>query len=286
MESAVDISCIILFHAEDLIAHRTLRGIRRATDYCENKSLHVERVCVLDNATSLTRDIALKSAPNLIVETSLGDPGLARNAGVRRASGKYVAFVDGDDFVSANWLYNAYLQMEATSREVVLHPEVVLAFGKIQFCWRHMSQDSPKCRVGNLLCFNYWNSAAFLRRETCIRIPYAATPAKSGFGYEDWHWNTLLVAGGVKHEVVSGTAHFNRMKDTGSRWSQHDAAYAVIPRSRSSAKSMFSIQALRTIIPPEPARCRRQPGLPRCWVASPERCTCARFVSPGHARTT
>jgi len=227
----VDISCIILFHAEDLIAHRTLRSIGRATDYCEKKSLHVERVCVLDNAASLTRDIVLKSAPNLVVETSFGDPGLARNAGVQRASGEYVAFVDGDDFISENWLYNAYLQMEATSREVVLHPEVVLAFGRIQRCWRHLSQDSPKFHVGNLLCFNYWNSAAFLRRETCVRIPYVAARARNGFGYEDWHWNTLVVADGVKHEVVPCTAHFTRMKTAGSRWSEHDAAAAVIPRS-------------------------------------------------------
>ena len=225
---AMDISCIVTFRAEDLIAHRTLRGISRAVDFCKRQSLNVETVCVLDDATSLTRELVAKSAPDIVIETSFGDSALARNAGVQRSSGKYVAFVEGDDFVSANWLHNAYRQMEATSSEVALHPEMGLAFGKSCRHWYHPNQDSPEFHVGNLLCLNYWGPAVFVRRETCTRIPFVPARAQDGFGYEDWHWNTLLAADGVQHAVVPLTACFVRVKTAGSRFPEPNAAGGVI----------------------------------------------------------
>ncbi|MCS7814639.1 hypothetical protein N0387_21605, partial [Pseudomonas aeruginosa] len=45
-------------------------------------------------------------------------------------------------------------------------------------------------------------------------LPYLETRVgKSGFGYEDWHWNLEVIASGRKHTLASGTCLFYRRKE-------------------------------------------------------------------------
>lgn len=64
----------------------------------------------------IINDGSTDSSPNLIkhflendhrfklISISNSGQGIARYQGIRRAKGKYIAFVDGDDYVAKNWL--------------------------------------------------------------------------------------------------------------------------------------------------------------------------------------
>ncbi len=65
-----------------------------------------EIVCVIDGATDGSREVveeyAKKHTNILLVEQENRGVSAARNNGLRRASGEYVWFVDGDDMIAPN----------------------------------------------------------------------------------------------------------------------------------------------------------------------------------------
>jgi glycosyltransferase involved in cell wall biosynthesis len=214
-----DISCILALHAEGLIAHKTIRAINRAVAHAEKAGLATELVVVLDKATPETRRYIENSrfvypVPKLI-STDLGDLGLVRNVAIEHSSGGYIAVLDGDDLISENWLTRAY-EVNRLDSHLIVHPELCVYFDQKALLFYHPNQISEEFDAANLIVENYWISLCFSRRETFLQIPYVATPKSLGFGYEDWHWNCEVMARGFVHTIARGTAHFIRVKLSGS----------------------------------------------------------------------
>ncbi len=72
----------------------------------------IEVICVDDGSTDLSLNIlkeyqARDSRVRIVTETNAG-PALARNNGMRRARGEYIAFLDADDFFEPNFLEALY----------------------------------------------------------------------------------------------------------------------------------------------------------------------------------
>jgi glycosyltransferase involved in cell wall biosynthesis len=210
-----DISCIVTFHAEGLLAHRTLRSVQRAIDYCAERGVSVEKVFVLDDATDATKAAALRFAPDVAVEIALRNLPLARNEGTQRASGEFVTFHDADDLISENWFYEAWRRIREFPYETVVHPEIHFEFGQQYQYWPLAGQDDPRFHVGSLLVHYGWRTEVLLRRSVALEIPYAPLRLEAGFGSEDWHWNTLIIARGIKHEIAPSTAQFYRIREGG-----------------------------------------------------------------------
>jgi len=214
-----DISCIVPFHAEGLIAHKTIRSINRAMKYAEQRGLLIELLIVLDRATSETRRYVETSSvidpAACILSTDFGDPGLARNAAIERACGEYIAIIDGDNLIAEDWLVRAH-EVNRLSHCYVIHPEVNVYFDQKTSLFYHPDQQQEDFDETNLIVENYWTALSFSRRETYLLIPYSPTPPLSGFGFEDWHWNCEVMARGFVHKVAPGTAHFIRVKERGS----------------------------------------------------------------------
>jgi len=217
---AVDISCIVTLHREGILAHKTLASIAPAMRFAAATGARSELLLVADRADSETLQY-LERSPHLppdtrVLATDFGDPGLARNHGVQAAQGEYIAIFDGDDLCSENWLAEA-LRQGRENPAYIVHPDYNVYFGAERWILRHPDQRDAGFRASQLLVENAWTALCVARRETLLTIPYSHTPANSGFGYEDWHWNCDTIAAGSVHVVAPDTVHFIRLKTSGSR---------------------------------------------------------------------
>ncbi|HAP8547826.1 TPA: glycosyltransferase family 2 protein, partial [Enterococcus faecium] len=57
-----------------------------------------------DSSNKICEDYALKDSRIRIIHKNNAGLGLARNTGLEHVKGKYVAFIDSDDFVAANYI--------------------------------------------------------------------------------------------------------------------------------------------------------------------------------------
>lgn len=84
----------------------------------------IEIICVNDGSTDNSLQILLdyQNKDNRIVVVSQKNcgAGVARNSGLKIAKGKYVIFLDPDDFFELNMLEKLYLRMELTNAEVCI----------------------------------------------------------------------------------------------------------------------------------------------------------------------
>ena len=91
LNNKIDISAVVTFHAEGLVAHRTLLGLERVRRYANQHNIVVEFVLILDTADAETSRI-VRSSPVLreidqILEVTNADQGASRNSGIAVALG-------------------------------------------------------------------------------------------------------------------------------------------------------------------------------------------------------
>lgn len=74
-----------------------------------------------DRTGQICRDFAAQdSRVTVIQQPTQQGVAVARNVGLAAASGEYVTFVDGDDFVDAAYLAHMYQQMQAKQADIVI----------------------------------------------------------------------------------------------------------------------------------------------------------------------
>lgn len=246
-DDAPRVSVIITAHAEK--AHWLRRAIKSVTT--QQDAPDFELILILDKPTNEVvneaGDAARQGACDFVTVFH-GDLGESRNEGVRRARGKYIAFLDGDDLFGSRWLRQAYeyarmLENELAKKDVeaaehgaqtliaesfVLHPEYNIFFGAQNFMHRHIGDDSPEFDAKDLVQFNAWSALAFAPSSVFQRFPYAR--AANGCGYEDYDFNVRTLGAGVAHRCVPGSAHMIRMKlDDSSMATRYVGKNLVIP---------------------------------------------------------
>ena len=145
--------------------------------------------------------------------TNFGDPGLARNAAIRKAKGEYLALIDADDVVSHNWLKNGLERLRDASLRDVVHPETEIRFDrkKIKSCSIREEYTDYWRETLALIGGNRWCSVVMGRREVFKRCKYPSS--KNGFGYEDYYFNCSVVKSGGRNLVARGTTAFCFQKD-------------------------------------------------------------------------
>ncbi len=213
MTHMIDITAVLTAHAEGVLAGPSLVSFDQAIEAARQFGLVVEGLVVLDRPTAATRMqfVGVEGRHRVIVADE-GDPGLARNAAVASASGRFVAFLDGDDLWSQNWLVAAHRFCAAEPDAIVAHSEVNVVFGQVRQMWWHIDSRDPAFDLGYLRIGNYWDAMSFSTREIYRRHPFVANDLRRGFGHEDWHWNCLTLAVGIDHRPVPGTVHFKRRR--------------------------------------------------------------------------
>ena len=87
--------------------------IRQCLDSIVNQTLKdIQIICVDDGSTDSSPEIieeyARKDSRVIAIHQENGGAGAARNNGLRHAAGKYLSFLDSDDFFELNMLEEAY----------------------------------------------------------------------------------------------------------------------------------------------------------------------------------
>jgi len=208
------ICCVVNAHREGNVLFPTLSSVKRAVSYAEKCGLTVSVHIVLDNSDDTTKEVVNRecTAESMVIhEVAFKDLAHSRNYAVEKSTGKYMAFVDGDDLWSRNWLVDSYVLAERGGSSVVWHPEYNIFFGdKQSHVFNHVDMDAQDFEMESLFRMNYWTALSFAQTRIFREHPYKENRIMDGFGYEDWTWNYETIQSGIKHKVVAGTVHFIR----------------------------------------------------------------------------
>jgi len=228
----IEISVAILFHNEGHLALRSLRSLKRLTDQLVHQGISFEVIATLDRPDFRTKEIVSTSKQiSRFLEVDFGSPALSRNHLVLASTGKYIAFLDGDDLWSRNWLSLAHSAAESIGHEVILHPAFCYYFYERDFgvhsysefvnpsALSHLTRhpDDLGLTVNRLSMDNIWSAHSFGKRSIYQRIPFRADSEEQGKGIEDWSFNIESVSEGVPHSSVEGTVHMVRIKEQNSQ---------------------------------------------------------------------
>ncbi|UKI22681.1 MAG: glycosyltransferase [Anaerotruncus sp.] len=92
---------------------------------CKKQTLKdIEIICVDDGSTDssckIAEEFAAADSRFVVIKQQNGGAGAARNNGLRHAKGKYLSFLDSDDFFEPDMLEKAYEKAEETKADFVV----------------------------------------------------------------------------------------------------------------------------------------------------------------------
>lgn len=145
--------------------------IGRAIDSVLNQTYQaMECIVVNDGSTDNTREIVASYADRVIlVEQANQGASAARNAGIARAKGEYIAFLDADDYWHPS-------KLEKQARLLQDHPHLVLVSTRLA---RHEQEDSDRLQDDALRAQPYSSDIADIHTDllALLQNPYLGTPS-------------------------------------------------------------------------------------------------------------
>lgn len=209
-----DVAAIITAHAEGVMAGLSFRSLLDAVATARDEGIDVEVLVVLDNPTDATRTVFAEADRHgaALAEVSYADQGMVRNHAVGQVTAGHVAFLDGDDLWSENWLADSY-RMCAGEPKVIGHPELNWFFENQQNLYFLPDQTDPEFDPALLRIANPWDALCFAPRSAYVDLPFAPRAVAEGYAYEDWHWMLETYLAGYVHRIVPETIHFKRRRE-------------------------------------------------------------------------
>jgi len=228
-----NVTAVMMAHGEGALSAVSYNNLQSVAKFAIDANVSVEKVVVLDRPDNKTARIfqSLSDSSVRVVETDFGDQGKVRNFIAEHSQGETIAFLDGDDMWSDNWLLESWRFMKQDSREnLIMHPEFNWFFGGTASVLVNVDQESEFYQADFLRHANYWDAMCMARRQTHLDIPYCDRRIKDGFAFEDWHWNCETIVAGYIHKTVANTIHFKRRR-LGSQSGEASGNQSLMPKT-------------------------------------------------------
>lgn len=224
------LSIVVTAHHEGPLVKNTIESLLSAVKEIKKIGMQYELLVNIDKGNMETRaciEQYAKQTEIKIFSTEYGDPGLARNSIIRKTKGEFIAVIDADDVVTPNWFIEAMKRIRAEDGLVLVHPEVEVRFNKEKIFSIDIRKDSQNMYLNTLSLFgdNRWCSIALGRRKAFIKYKYSVS--KNGFGFEDYYFNCVTIAGGVKHLVAKRTVAFLLQKEESITAMTHENRFVL-----------------------------------------------------------
>ena len=213
-----DLSLVVTVHSETLVCGPTMESAEHAVAAARAAGHSVQPIIALDNATDDTADYFAQSSFDDGERRVLheGDPGRVRNAIVPQTDGRFVAFLDGDDLFSENWLADGVTrlkQAEAEGVRMIAHPELNVIFDGGTQLNHNIGQASPLFTPHFLYVRNCYDTLCLTPRQAHLDVPYGGRDIARGISREDWQFGVETMARGWEHVVIPDTIIFKRRRD-------------------------------------------------------------------------
>lgn len=212
------IAVVITAHKEGNLLLPTLVSANDAIKECavQFPEVDLRRYIFLDNPDSLTLEVAESISREhdiVILKGAEGDPGLARMSAISHTKEEFIAFLDGDDLWSENWLASSVKSYYLDgNKSTVYHPEYNLIFGASNQLVRQGCPEDPFYSTEFLRFTNYWDALCFCHRSIFDDVPIPGNSKEEGFEHEDFLWNCRTIENGILHKLVKNTIHFKRRR--------------------------------------------------------------------------
>ncbi len=208
-----DLTAVVNLHREGRAAAPSLVSAHRSVEAAVANGISTELLLVLDTPDADTRSLASSwdRRGARVIEVDAQDLGHARNAAVAAATSPYIAFLDGDDLWSENWLCKSIERARDHPNGLhVFHPQLNVIFGDHHSILHHIDSTDGAFSWARARLHNPWTALSLARTADLQEIPYPSNRLEEGFGFEDWSWNLEVLHRGGRHHAVPGTSHFIR----------------------------------------------------------------------------
>lgn len=209
-----DISVVVFASKEGHLLHGSMLSVDRAIKEARKAGLMVEALVATYAADKSTTAWLTERSPYKSIKIAKSCLGTARNIALEKTKGRAIAFLDGGDLWSRNFLVEAAINNQVSKHDVVWHPATSIGFADDYFDTSRYSvrpvPNSTDFPPSSILVANPYPSTFFARREILNAHPFPVEDHARGWSEVDWWWNANLLGHEVELRAVPDTLHYFR----------------------------------------------------------------------------